>query len=297
MAQTQFHYVIPILDSTSQQKPCRDATINDIAPLDDDEIVIFGDSFSAQYDRIWPNCRWHQFMGGLLGKRTVSVVNNFRPVEEYLSALKKCPGTLGDTVIIESVERELIGRLCYINFDNIYEPTSVTTEPNSPGPLRGKWRSIKTKPLEYYQRHLGFDRLVLTKNIDKPLFSSHERKLYFYTGDTVIQSDWEIATAAKNLKILDSLSKAYGITLVFVAIPNKLTAYRNHVIGNQTPFSILESPCYFDNLPCFINTLPVIDSLIKEGVVDVYLPDDTHFSAPTAKAIGEYVARRLTSQP
>ncbi len=59
----------------------------------------------------------------------------------------------------------------------------------------------------------------------------------------------------------------------------------------------LESPCPFDTLPFFINTLPVMEDLNRQGIKDVYLPDDSHFSHPTACAVGNYAASRITLQP
>ena len=138
---------------------------------------------------------------------------------------------------------------------------------------------------------------MIKEPIDSPLFSCRPTNLYYFAEDTISHTEWEIKTAAANLQRLDSISRSKGITLYFVAIPDKYTAYRHHIIDGYKHKRLLEEPCPFDTLPCFVNTLPVIDSLIKKGVVNVYLPDDTHFSIPTAKAIGEYVANQITSQP
>ena len=296
MTQTQFHYTMPAADTTLSPAPCRDVDIAQMAPISDNEICVFGDSFSAQNDYKWPGCRWHQYTGALLGKQVAVGYGNIGLVDDYLSAFTYYPETLSDTVILESVEREIIARLCYIDFNNIPLPIETKENPQ-PGPIRGWWRTNKKKPLEYFQRRLGINVPVNTEKLDAGLFSCRPSKLYYFQNDTITHNTWEIETAVANLQRLDSLSKSKGITLFFVAIPDKYTAYRHHIVNGYKHKRLLEEACPFDTLPCFITTLPAIDSLIEKGVMDVYLPDDTHFSIPTAKAIGDYVANKITSQP
>ena len=295
MSQTQFHYSKPQLD-TLNVAPCRDVAMNLVMPLENDEIVVFGDSFSNENNRLWPGCRWHQFMGNKTRKRIVALRGIDNVVDDYLSTLILHPDRLSDTVIVESVERELIGRLCWVDFDSVAE-----LQPPKPvrkaGPIRGWWRENRNRPLEYYQRKVGIDVPVLKARLNKPLFSCRPNKLFFFACDTIQHTDWEIQTSVANLRRLDSLSRAHGKTLFLVAIPDKYTAYHHYITGGDTTKRLLEEPCPFDSIPCFVNTLPAISALIEEGVMDVYLPDDTHFSIPAAKATGEYVAKRLTSQP
>ena len=296
MSQTQFHYTKPSIDTEYCISSCRDVATTDITPLADNEIVVFGDSFSSEDDYKWPDSRWHQFMGAAIKKTIVMTGDFLRPVESYLSLLTYHPELLSDTVIVETIERELINRFCWLDFQNIPEE-KPTFDASNKESLLDKWNKNKRLPVQYYQRRLGIDVPVLTAKLDTPLFSCRPNKLFYYANDTITRSEWEIETAIANLQRLDSLSRAHGKTLVVVAIPNKLTVYHNHIIGDNTARQLLESPCPFDTLPCFINTLPVLDSLIENGIKDVYLPDDSHFSIPTSKAIGEYVAKRLNSRP
>lgn len=295
MSQNQFHYTMPQLD-TLNVAPCRDVAMNMVMPLEDDEIVVFGDSFSSEDDRKWPNCRWHQFMGASIGKKIVMTGDYFRPVESYLTMLSHHPEYLGDTVIIETVERALVDRLCWLDFNNIADFDTVADDDTATTPLE-KWNKQKRLPVQYYQRQVGIDVPVLTKKLDSPLFSCRPDKLYYFADDTITHTEWEINMAVANLQTLDSISKAHGITLFLVAIPDKYTAYHNYIKRSDKTKRLLEKTCPFDSIQNFINTLPAISEQIKKGVVDVYLPDDTHFSIPTARVIGEYVAQRLTLQP
>lgn len=293
--QTEFHYSKPTLDTSAILAPCRDAAADSVLPLSDDEIVLFGDSFSKENDRLWPGCRWHQFMGGKMGKRIVAMRYIDNVVDAYISTLVLHPERLSDTVIVESVERELVNRLCWIDFDNV-EELHQERPGRTPSTLRGWWRKNRMKPVEYYQRKVGINVPVLKATLKEPVFSCRPDKLFYYADDTIQHSDWEIQTASANLQRLDSLSRAYGKTLFLVAIPDKYTAYHHLIDGADNSPRLLED-CPFDTLPCFINTLPAIRAEIEKGVADVYLPDDTHFSIPTAKATGEYVANQIISRP
>lgn len=296
MSQTEFHYNMPKLDPNARLASCRDVATDSILPLADDEIVLFGDSFSAENDSRWPGCRWHQFLGGVISKRIVMTGNPLRPIDSYLATLMHHPERLSDTVIVETVERELVNRFCWLDFQEIKDEISETDTHNKET-WRDKWNNNKRLPLQYYQRKMGIDVPVLTAQLDSPLFSCRPNRLFYYANDTIINSEWEIQTAVNNMQKLDSLSHANGITLILVAIPDKYTAYRNHLVDNNTNKRTLAIPCLFDSLPCFINTLPLIDTLIDNSVTDVYLPDDTHFSIPTAKAIGIFVANHIISRP
>ena len=295
MTQLEFHYTKPTADSSIVAAPCRDVCVEEASPLADDEIVVFGDSFSFENDRMWHCGRWHQFMAAALGKKVVSIGNHTDPFECYLSTLVHHPERLSDTVIVESVERELVGRLCWLDFDSVADFQSI--EPPSE---EGSWyATLKTKmrkPAQYYQRRLGIDVPVLHFKLDGEYFSARSSTLYCYEYDIEPSSDYNVSTACDNLRRLDSLSRAQGITLLVVAIPNKYTVYHNHILGGANDKTLLEHPCPFDTISCFINTTKTLTTLVEDGVKDVYLPDDTHFSYTGAQALGLSVAKIISSR-
>ena len=297
LAQKEFHYTQPPLDPNAPRTACRDVDVVDIAPRAADELVVFGDSYTAENTRRWPDCRWHQFMGGALGKRIVVAGYFQEPLEEFLRALTYCPYALGDTIVLQSGERLLVFRLCYLDFDNISQPQPSQKQP-AKGHWRKVWRKTSTQPIEYYKKQLGMDMPVGRMPLKRACFSVYPQELFFYKDDLQHPSEQEYTRALNNLRRLDSLAHACGKTIFFVAVPEKYTAYR-HQITCQTDTAklALEPPCMFDSEPYFINTLPLIDSLVGSDRLDVYLPDDTHFSIPTAQAVGQYVAARIIGQP
>jgi hypothetical protein len=132
--------------------------------------------------------------------------------------------------------------------------------------------------------------------LDGEYFSARSSTLYCYEYDIEPSSDYNVSAACDNLRRLDSLSQAQGITLLVVAIPNKYTVYHNHILGGSNDKTLLEHPCPFDTISCFINTTKTLTTLVEDGVKDVYLPDDTHFSYTGAQALGLSVAKIISSR-
>lgn len=291
MTQDEFRYTRPGIDPFYPAATCRDIDIEDITTRKDCEMVVFGDSFSDENTR-WPNCRWHQFMGSMFGHDILNVRTWLEPVDCYLKVLVNHPQSLGDTVVIECVERAMIYRFCYLDFNDTILPTS--SQHAEPTKIELFKKEVR-KPIQYYQRRLGIDVPAKVATLDSSCFTCRPNKLYYFEDDLIEHNEWELATALANYQRLDSLSSAKGVTLFLVAIPDKYTVYHHHIIGNDGTKKLLEEPCPFDTLPRFINTLPPIAALVASGTKDVYLPDDTHFSNPTCQVIGQYVASRIST--
>lgn len=293
MTQLEFKYTVPVPNGSLHLAECRDVEIDSIGSLSEDEMVVFGDSFSSPNERKWPGCRWLQYMGDELNKSIVNVrAHRENPADKYLTMLTHHRDLLSDTVVIECVERYLIERLCALDFDNV--PDYTPTRPSKAKDWRSQLREEAFRPVQYYQRRLGIDVPVEHGKLDRPFFSVRPTDLFYFNEDMIPREEWEVEKAYVNLCRLDSLSRTKGITLFFVAIPDKYTVYHRHLVDTDNSKRQLESPCRFDSLDCFINVLPVLSQLVENGVLDVYLPDDTHFSYIGAEATGRCVAGRLT---
>lgn len=299
LAQKEFHFTAPGLDPSVPRGRCRDVKEfwgvgGEGCRLEDDEMMVFGDSFSAENDRLWPDCRWHQFMGGALERNIVMAGDWLNPLGSYLSALTYCPEALGKRVVVECGERSLIFRLCALDFDHVPLPQARKAAGGGSRDWKKEWHRESEKPVEYLKKQLGIDVPVVRAKLNRACFSDRPEELFFYFEDTITYTEAAYSKALKNLRRLDSLSRACGITMVFVAIPDKYTVYKDYVIAPlRKEKRTLEAPCLFETLPCFVNTLPLIKGLVEQGTVDVYMPDDTHFSIPTACAVGRYVAERM----
>lgn len=293
MTQTEFHYDRPRGDSAAVLARCRYVDLDEVEPLGDDELVVLGDSFSAENDRLWPGRCWHQYMGALVGKNIVSVYLHGRnQAMELLTVLTHCPGMLGDTVVVENVERQMVENLCMLDLEHVPDYNPAKVEPKEDSWME-RFRDEVFRPVHYYQRRLGIDVPVTKARLDRELFSVKSTRLFYYDKDVVPHTEDEVASACNNLRRLDSLAHSKGVTLFFVAIPDKYTVYHRYLVERNDEKRVLEAPCCFDTLPCFVNLLPTLSGLVEKGVKDVYLPDDTHFSIIGIEATGRYVAARM----
>lgn len=307
MSQRQFVYSPPEPDTSLTRSLCSDYPIDSL-PTDGNRYVVLGDSFSDHNERSWPNdSRWHQYLGGQMDRSIVSLrYRTFpEPMTACLSLLIYAPEKLSDTFFVETVERMLIVRGLDLNFDSATPLQSLIPEPPTPQPqttkrtfhpkkLLAKLNRAAAEATEYYKKQLQIENLVLHETLDADYFSCRPNHLYFYFEDTIARSATDIAQARRNLEILDSIAKNKNKTMVIVAIPDKFTAYQPHTT-RPTPYDnrLLNHPSPFDSLPFFINTLDTISPLIESGIKDVYLADDTHFSATAARAVGLFVANKL----
>ena len=301
MTSTEFHYLKPHL--VTPMAECRNVEkVAEIPPLAEDEMVVFGDSFS-----IGDSNRWHQYMGSAMGRRIIYAGRFYKPVEDLIDALNHHPAALGNLVVLELVERNLVSLALVEPLPQSKDVDLAAPVFAHPSPqkqqsafrmIKDKWRRKSRKPLQFYQHMLGIDVPVNTATLDTEMFSCRPNKLYYYQDDLYSNLSSEQCSAAlRNLKCIDSIAGAKGIAFYLVAIPDKYTVYHRHIKDAVKQERFLESPCPFDTLPFFINTLPVMEDLKRQGIKDVYLPDDSHFSHPTACAVGSYAASRITLQP
>lgn len=146
----------------------------------------------------------------------------------------------------------------------------------------------------WFRHILGRHRILdQDKYFEKVQFMKIDRELFSGANGTKLMfdlSDWKanrqnrddvgIQTMHENLNRLADLLKSEEIDLYFMPSPTKLTAYQRFLtekIETESTFfprlRSLEGKRYK-----FIDTAQIIDSMISEGVKDVYYMDDTHWT-------------------
>ena len=92
------------------------------------------------------------------------------------------------------------------------------------------------------------------------------------------------------------LAEEKHIQLFYVIAADKYDVYQDFAIDNPYPRkTLLDSFSQFESNPYFVNTRPLLYTKAKEGVVDLYYADDTHWSPVGAKIVAEEIARRMDS--
>ena len=272
--------------------------------LDTCDVLVIGDSFSH---------------GGGMGKQGDYVnylahdssrrVVVFTPSDPTLSSPMQVAydilnlGCIDSThvknLVIEEVERYLVDRHCgfVTTHTSIPRPVEAAEEDaaapaDAPGPLQ------RVKDFVFY--HLFGANPIYTVRLSQPAFSSSEPdKLYFYNED--VQLGFGV-TAEQQRKVVDcydkviALAREKGVNLVLVVACDKYDMYQDYIIGNPYPAKTLNEDIgqwMAPELDRFVFAKRVLHPLVEQGVKDVYLFNDTHWSPSSSRIIAGEVIGKL----
>ena len=272
--------------------------------LDTCDVLVIGDSFSH---------------GGGMGKQGDYVnylahdssrrVVVFTPSDPTLSSPMQVAydilnlGCIDSThvknLVIEEVERYLVDRHCgfVTTHTSIPRPVEAAEEDaaapaDAPGPLQ------RVKDFVFY--HLFGANPIYTVRLSQPAFSSSEPdKLYFYNED--VQLGFGV-TAEQQRKVVDcydkviALAEEKGVNLVLLVACDKYDIYQDYVVSNPYPAKTLNEDIeqwMAPRLDRFVLSKRVLHPLIEQGVKDVYLYNDTHWSPSSSGVIASEIAKKL----
>ena len=257
------------------------------------DVVVWGDSFSDDESKSWLN----YFSNGS-GLTAIFFNMNHISLDEVINSpiYRQQPPKL---FIYQSVERNLIRRNSSCPLDN----SPITKQFNMPKinikPLGIPVRTI-TRDRNYFVKGLQFTSTVnyLKKvalrsflGIDKTevhrfqlsrggLFSSRENdSLLVTTRDFNLKgvTDEQIETAKCSLLSMQSrIRKTKTTEFIAMFFPDKTTVYSDYLLDKSyTDMSIAKKMENTNGL----NVAPLVQTFkqaVKNGVVDLYLPEDTH---------------------
>ena len=280
------------------------------------DIVVIGDSFTFMQHISWPN-----FLVQQTGLRLQSFRIDKTPIENLLNSdgFRAHPPRI---LIYETVEREIRNRLGGEQHDCAVQPLARTQSPQPVTPLsvdpepygRDTAAALldfslsidflaKVVPREY----LGHDRTPVARlALSRPApFSNFERRQLLVYKDDLAKSGWTPETwerARCNLVGLQNRVQANGRTF-FVAMiaPDKLTAYSAFLAESR--YRTLSRIDLLARDPAL--HLPRLDlrlrGAVDDGIVDVYLNNDTHWVSAgyriVAQELVDFLTRRAVIAP
>lgn len=143
-----------------------------------------------------------------------------------------------------------------------------------------------------YQYKENAQKNVYKFKLTKELFNVKNKDSLLVYYDDIISarkvktSDIELIN--HNFNMLADKLETKGIKLYFMVAANKFDAYydclENKGYAISDFFNILDS---LEKKYYFINTLNILKPLIKDGVLDIYFADDTHWSYKASEAISK----------
>lgn len=246
------------------------------------KVVFLGDSFT---ESIYPNC-----LVSIIQKPSAKYfAYNIGSPEDAFVALCNSNVEMPDVVVLESVERDFVFRLCNVDFSsNIIPKASVSK------PVEEKQTDFST----FYRNQLIKNQAILNISLRDSLFTCprKEKELYFYYDDIRFPKEEQIQAAISNLESLFQLAKKKSISLFYVVAADKYDVYQEFAVENRFPEkTLLDNFSYHESNPYFVNTKTVLVEKARQGVKDLYYADDTHWSPIGAKIVAEEIAKRMDS--
>lgn len=261
-------------------------------------IFTIGDSFSNRK----VGHAYQQFLGEILEQN----INNIRPTcspeQFFVKLLNNNYFPIGSIVIVESVERSMIERLCLLDF-------SDSDLPRLNNSIRNKKNNDKMSLLEGAAAKIrvliGYKNPVRRYDTSIDLFShpTIHNKIFLFDapwenyefgvdGDFVFRylSEESFGLAYDNLLELRKFSEAKGVHFIYLIAADKYEVYEPFII-DEHPYNSSLDKCPREDW--VINTKPVLSEAAGLGVKDIYRINDTHWSPTGAKLVAEELAIRL----
>lgn len=251
------------------------------------DVLVLGDSFTE--DNLWQSELAehgdHRILSFLYDHPTC--------ISQWLNYALSRPGP--KTVIVQTVEREFVGRYADMRQCRPDRPVTVKVLPSKTDAIRPTWPpalhlsyTFKTVLNTWKRRHTkGTFRSAIVINTPlKPgcaAFSSRRADRLLYYAPDNRKLHWtaqQIDAAAANIRKIQDEFAAHGKRLIFVLVPDKSSAYRDCLADdpdNATRKRINPTQAL---LAAGVRTPDLMHAFQQNAnrIDDLYLPDDTHLS-------------------
>lgn len=245
-------------------------TIDELADIDTNSILIIGDSYSG--------VRMSRFQNALADSLQYTIntlgFSSQDPVATTYNVLQKS-STLPRIIILESVDRHFIERF------QDYKNADIKV-------VKEEKKSFLHYSYQYFDRKINPVTLVKHAELKIDAFSCSEKEseLFFFYLDLATTTDVQVQRAYENLKELHSFAESKNVQLFFMLGAGKYSVYHEFIKDNPYPSSsFLYDTSIFNELPYFINTRPNLVQAVAKGTMDVFHVSDTHWSPVGASIV------------
>lgn len=204
-------------------------------------------------------------------------------------------------LVVEEVERYLVDRHCGFVAGHWHiarpevAPVATNIESDSKqktGPL------LRVKDYVFY--HLFGANPIYKARLSRPVFGgANPDVLYFYNEDVKLGFD---VTEAQQREIVScyeeviAAARERGVNLIFLVACDKYDIYQNYIIDNPYPAKTLNEDIerwMAPEMGRFVIAKRVLLPLVEQGVKDVYLYNDTHWSPSSSRIIAGEIIKKL----
>ena len=268
---------------------------DEVSPSFPKAVYTIGDSFSAQ-----DHLGYQQFFGESIGDTIFNILHHFDISAEDLFCQLINSGLIGQgsTIIVESVERNMIKRLCNVNLAGQLPKDHAKRITEGEG--NGKMNILNGAAAKL-RMTLGYKNPIISYKTNVDLFSHStiHNKLFIFNskwnsydygqdGDLLFQyvekEDFE--KAFLNLYKLKELADSKNIKFMYLIVGDKYDVYEPFIIDKHPHNPTLDN-CPEE--PWVINTKPMLQENARKGVKDIFRINDTHWSPIGAKLVADYL--------
>ena len=272
-----------------------------IEEAQDAEIVVLGDSFTKKNVNSYMN-----YLGHALGVKICHLYiddNKINPCAATNLLIDNDLLPNCKVLVLESVERHAIWRLrdCFNGGNLVF----VEKSDDSPDKFSiSKYLNLNNLS-SLIKLSLNIDNPVRKLQLDGDYFTNkYSDKLYFYTSKTdgggdLWYSKYDEASfekARSNLLRLREKSIEKGVNFYFVMPADKFDMYYDKIVDN--PYPANPTFDYFSGIDTswYVAGKQILTPPLEDGVKDIYLVNDTHWSRIGAEIIGRHLARLIQLQ-
>ncbi len=204
-------------------------------------------------------------------------------------------------LVVQEVERYLVPRHNGFVTTNTAIPRleKAETEAEAPASKQDVSPLLRVKDFLFY--HLFGANPIFKVKLSRPVFGGEQPdQLYFYREDVEIGFD---VTSNSREKIIDSyqkvieLARVRGVNLIFLVACDKYDLYQDYIIDNPYPAKTLNEDLQqwmpSQDLDYFVFSKRVLLPYVEQGVKDVYLFNDTHWSPASSRLIAAEIIKKL----
>ena len=204
-------------------------------------------------------------------------------------------------LVVQEVERYLVDRHCKFVTDHMSIPRPVIDLQDDNGDEdKSKDYSPLLRVKDYiFYRFLGANP-IYTAQLSRPLFSGGEpNKLYFYNDDVNLGIDVNEAQRERVVACFETVIEAarlQGVNLIILIAADKYDMYQDFIVENPYPAKTLNEDIAQwmpDSRDYLLFSKDVLHPLLQQGIKDVYLYNDTHWSPASSHLIAGEIIKRL----
>ena len=205
-------------------------------------------------------------------------------------------------LVVQEVERYLVDRHCKFvtNHTSIPRPEEDEGDENADDSGKRQEYSPLLRVKDYVFYHFLGANPIYTAQLKRPMFGGIEPdKLYFYNDDVNLGID--VSPGQQRLvvdcfKHVIDAARRQGVNLIILIAADKYDMYQDFIVDNTYPHKMLNEDIaqwMQDDRQCLLFSKDVLHPLLQQGVKDVYLYNDTHWSPASSHLISQAIIGRL----